>query len=283
MTTTARGIRCGNRMAHGADRVYHPSVTAVKECYNESARIAFEEEQAKSELEAEARNERWFEERGGSEDDPREAEAMYMEELARETADIQAKERKDDEAAYLFKMERDEALMAGRVLDTMTGSHGRDMASERQVKYALDLLRTRMWPDAIDEADLRNMERRAVSKLIDGLKSAPSKPDAADEQPEVGMYIDRETDSVFRFYFGQRSGRVLAKRLMGKGDGWGYQYVGSAQKAMAKHKLVRMPIEEAKAWGKMTGTCCVCARRLDVPESVEAGIGPVCARKGGWE
>lgn len=30
------------------------------------------------------------------------------------------------------------------------------------------------------------------------------------------------------------------------------------------------------------GTCCCCGRTLTTPESVESGIGPVCAKKSGW-
>lgn len=37
------------------------------------------------------------------------------------------------------------------------------------------------------------------------------------------------------------------------------------------------PLEQAKLYGKRTGTCCVCGRTLTDEGSVEAGIGPICA------
>lgn len=39
------------------------------------------------------------------------------------------------------------------------------------------------------------------------------------------------------------------------------------------------PIGEAKRYGKETGTCCVCSRILTNPESIEEGIGPICATR----
>lgn len=42
------------------------------------------------------------------------------------------------------------------------------------------------------------------------------------------------------------------------------------------------PRAAAIAYGQRTGTCSVCHRLLTDPESVDAGIGPVCASKYGW-
>ena len=40
------------------------------------------------------------------------------------------------------------------------------------------------------------------------------------------------------------------------------------------------PASEARAYGKRTGICCCCGRTLTNPDSIAAGIGPICA--GGW-
>jgi hypothetical protein len=40
-----------------------------------------------------------------------------------------------------------------------------------------------------------------------------------------------------------------------------------------------LTIEQAKEFGALYGTCCVCGRTLTKEESIEAGIGPVCAEK----
>lgn len=97
-------------------------------------------------------------------------------------------------------------------------------------------------------------------------------------EPEAGMYKS-EDGTILRVYLGQKSGRMLLKRLVEpeyEGDSWSYEYVGAAARRLPADAKP-LPLEEAKRFGKMTGTCCVCARRLDNPESVDAGIGPVCA------
>lgn len=42
------------------------------------------------------------------------------------------------------------------------------------------------------------------------------------------------------------------------------------------------PLASAVAYGKKFGRCAVCARELSDPESIERGIGPVCAERMGW-
>ena len=37
------------------------------------------------------------------------------------------------------------------------------------------------------------------------------------------------------------------------------------------------PLEEAKRYGRVTGSCSVCGRELTNKDSIEAGIGPICA------
>ena len=43
--------------------------------------------------------------------------------------------------------------------------------------------------------------------------------------------------------------------------------------------IAKNPVEAAKAYGKLTGSCSCCGRELSDPVSIEAGIGPVCATK----
>jgi len=42
------------------------------------------------------------------------------------------------------------------------------------------------------------------------------------------------------------------------------------------------PLNAAIAYGKRYGKCSVCARTLTDPESIDRGIGPVCAERFGW-
>lgn len=43
--------------------------------------------------------------------------------------------------------------------------------------------------------------------------------------------------------------------------------------------LEKNPLEAAKASGRLSGRCCSCGRDLTDPDSIEAGIGPICAQK----
>lgn len=42
-------------------------------------------------------------------------------------------------------------------------------------------------------------------------------------------------------------------------------------------KLAENPLEQAVAYGKRTGRCCLCNRTLTNKASIDAGIGPICA------
>lgn len=158
--------------------------------------------------------------------------------------------------------------------------------------------------DPTDARKPRIGSRRA-SEIIDKLKDLPYKRfnSSVERCPavnsEVGMYIveqgqgpaDPRKGGVLRVYLGQQSGRNLVKRLVDTGQPHpddpdihlrDWEYVGGAtgHKAQAwLRNARRMTLAEAKEYGRMTGSCCRCGRRLDVPESVEAGIGPVCAGK----
>lgn len=48
-------------------------------------------------------------------------------------------------------------------------------------------------------------------------------------------------------------------------------------------RIAMDPYKAAVEHGKLTGGCCVCNRTLSDPESVALGIGPVCAKKFGWQ
>lgn len=90
------------------------------------------------------------------------------------------------------------------------------------------------------------------------------------------MYIG--SDGYFiRVYEGRESGRMLAKKLVEEGEGVRFEYMGLASRFLTGAR--KMSLEEAKEFGMQTGTCCVCARLLTDPSSVEAGIGPVCITK----
>ena len=41
---------------------------------------------------------------------------------------------------------------------------------------------------------------------------------------------------------------------------------------------MRLTLDEAKTYGRRTGTCCCCGATLTNAVSIEAGIGPICAQ-----
>ncbi len=169
----------------------------------------------------------------------------------------------------------------------VASSSGTPKASDKQ----LGLIRK-----LIDERELTADQRAAIEGGIDGLsiKGASAtitklfalpeiapKPVAA---LEAGMYINDATGDLLRVYLGQQSGQLLCKRVvkfsadeaLATGKDYDLEYQGRADRFVTAD-FRRMALEEAKVWGKATAHCCVCARRLDVPESVDAGIGPKCA------
>lgn len=120
--------------------------------------------------------------------------------------------------------------------------------------------------------------------LIDALIAAPKKQAerTSAEEPQAGVYEDTD-GNLFRVYFGQQSGRMLVQQILV--EHWElrvvdveYKYLGAAARKLPKD-AVRLPLERVGKLGIATGSCLICGRRLDVPESVDRGIGPVCAER----
>lgn len=56
-----------------------------------------------------------------------------------------------------------------------------------------------------------------------------------------------------------------------------WEYAGMASRFVTVAD--KMTKEEAVRFGHDFGICCVCGAQLDDPNSVEAGIGPICGKK----
>lgn len=110
-----------------------------------------------------------------------------------------------------------------------------------------------------------------VSSAITALLDIPKTPEA---EVEAGVYV-LANGNLARVYLGQQSGSMLLKEVI---DGE-LEYRGKAERFLAGSR--KATIEEVGNWGRTTGTCLVCSRRLDDPESVDRGIGPVCYAKMG--
>lgn len=130
--------------------------------------------------------------------------------------------------------------------------------SNRKIKAAIDSHKSVTFKEAYTPSATTTSVRRVFGK------------------DDAGVYVNAD-GSIYRVYFGQQSGQMLCKEVVGKTkDDFAFVYKGLAERYVTGTKL---PLDEAKAWGKATETCIACGRKLDVPESVDAGIGPVCAGK----
>lgn len=74
---------------------------------------------------------------------------------------------------------------------------------------------------------------------------------------------------------GQYLGKVMGGRFLKVRD------CGDEQAAKVA-ALINDPKAAAEAYGKETGVCCICSRTLTDPNSIERGIGPICADRFGW-
>lgn len=99
-----------------------------------------------------------------------------------------------------------------------------------------------------------------------------------------GMY--RKAGSIYKVQKAVHgSGQNYAKRLVetatidrktGKPK-WKFEYApGFVYELRPEHMLT---LEQAREFGALYGTCCVCGRTLTNEESIAAGIGPICAEK----
>lgn len=161
--------------------------------------------------------------------------------------------------------------------------------TEKQIKFLNSLVKERALSSADQYAydNLDCLDRKDVSGMIDRLMKTP-KTATALKKPyenalEVGIY--RTDDStLLRVYKGKQSGMNLVKRVVPSGGGYDYEYVGSAHRVvngtseLGPVTITPLTKAEAANWGHLTGSCIVCGRHLDDPDSVDAGIGPVCVK-----
>lgn len=146
-------------------------------------------------------------------------------------------------------------------------------ASEAQIKFLRSLLVEKLDAEAgaaaVQWLDTHKLSKATASAKITEYKDMPTVNRAG--QVDEGMY--KVGDDIFKVYFTQ-AGHITTKQLTEDG----FEYTGRAPLAAIKPEY-RMTLDEAKAYGKVTGTCCNCGRLLTNEESIEAGIGPICASK----
>jgi hypothetical protein len=106
---------------------------------------------------------------------------------------------------------------------------------------------------------------------------------AADKLPAVphAHYAVQDDDAVWRFYkvdkpeSGTWAGRTFVSRQLSED----YVTLPFSQSLAVLDEIARDPKAALEAYGHELGQCGVCNRTLTNPESIEAGIGPICAAR----
>lgn len=146
-------------------------------------------------------------------------------------------------------------------------------ATPRQISFLRTLAGERDYD--LSRHDLSTLTVREASETIERLLARPRATGVTlVAELEIGMYRVANGD-IYRVQRSRESGRLYAKKLDWANNSFVYE-AGALRVLTAND---RMTLDEAKAWGVETGICCVCSAFLTDPKSVEAGIGPVCARR----
>lgn len=171
---------------------------------------------------------------------------------------------------------------ASELIDSLKGAPmqaGKTGASEKQESFIRSLVADRECGVTDVEAFLAEIkDRKAASAVIDTLKQLPKR---GSTQPggelEDGMY--RLGDDIYKVYHTVHGANQQVAKILVVVDGEGsFEYVGKRplRNLTPDHK---MTLEEAKAFGRVYGVCCNCSATLTREESIEAGIGPICAQR----
>lgn len=112
-----------------------------------------------------------------------------------------------------------------------------------------------------------NTHRLSKATASDRISNLYKMPDV--NELDEGMY--KVGDNIFKVYRTRESDILVTKQLIDEH----FEYTGKKPLSFitAEH---RMTLDEAKAYGQVTGTCCVCGRKLTNETSIANGIGPVC-------
>lgn len=162
-------------------------------------------------------------------------------------------------------------------------------ASDKQLAYITTLATSRDLTASTYEPALKaiaaevltnpaSLTKAAASKAIDMMVRLPyintKTAQAPDKKAglEVGFYeMDKNIYKVVR---SPQTGNLYAKKFTTDG----FEYATGAVYHL-KTKGIALTLEAAKAYGHIYGMCVICGRTLTDEQSIEMGIGPICASK----
>jgi hypothetical protein len=184
-----------------------------------------------------------------------------------------------------------EADNPAAIMDNLTGVKTQiNPPSTKQVSYAMALLDTKVWPDSFTEEDLKGMERRQVSDLIDRLVKAPRKnldkgasgPKPVQFEIPDGRYALEYAEGWKFFQVKQGHTRTFLELLIGSPGAYRHQKLYGVAANTVLEVIQKDPRQASINFGLESKTCGVCSSPLTNPESIAYGIGPKCRAKKGW-
>lgn len=101
-------------------------------------------------------------------------------------------------------------------------------------------------------------------------------------EPVEGVFYKAETNTYYKVQQGTTSGVFYAKEFNHEGEDerGSWEYAGRAPLHFLT-ALDRITAEEAARFGKVTGVCVFCSRKLTDERSITVGYGPICAEREG--
>lgn len=152
--------------------------------------------------------------------------------------------------------------------------------TDRQANYIRTLGAERGLDSLTIEAALEGLTKQMASQFIDWLLRQPKTVSEAPKpaaEIEEGFY--RLDGVIYEVRTSKSSGKLYAVAITFDGERVRREYApGIVRKLTPEHELT---LDDAQAIGKLWGFCCICGRMLTNPESIENGIGPICAEKFG--
>lgn len=130
----------------------------------------------------------------------------------------------------------------------------------------------------IADANAGTASMSAASRAIDILFDKPRKPLVHGDGAPVGEGYYLQEDTVYKVVKAKSTGNLYAKALHSTEYGrasWDYA-PGAMKHLTGAHRLT---LDQAREMGTRLGACVICGKALTDPESVERGIGPVCAAR----
>lgn len=159
--------------------------------------------------------------------------------------------------------------------------HGIDLQSHGAVQYSYSAAGLAARGKEFDVRTEQHASEDAIETAMTAGEAAATAD--ADVKPQhEGFY--KHDDIVYKVVRSQK-GWLYVQRLGPKEDhdyidvesAWKWHYSPGAMKFLRASD--EMSKEDAQAFGRISGVCCVCGRRLTNPESIRDGIGPVCGGK----